>query len=628
MIRRQIVIVLLLVSLATLTLPAVGAQTDEGWVHVQNGTQGYALDVPRTAIVQGYGSQDILHVQLPDQRMLTIRSLPNTAQLSAVQWTDAWLSNGQADDAEERDPPLPVISRTAILIGGSPAEIIVRSGLRGLNRRIVIATGEHIYLIDHSLEQIPGEGILDRVVNSFETGFYESSFGFQIVAIDPTHTITALPVPYYSQRSEPWRCDQYGTCTFEPTWHVCPEHYTTIDDAGCHISSQAMIFDYFTGHYKDPGELDTCLTNNNQYFWQSYFQGYCGAPNLSPVCSPSSVSYEGYSPMNDTLLDAELNSGFPVLARKYDDSHSVVVIGKTNGNYRIHDPYDSGNTVVAPGWILGFWKYHGPLPDAIAPTTVASLSGTLGENGWYISDVQVTLNATDNPGGSGVDWIKYKIDDGAWQTRDGNSASFTVSGDARHIVYYYAQDNFGNPESQKSLLIPIDTVAPTGSFTMNNGSTRAYATLVRVNPEAADATSGVWQIRLRDAGGAWGDWMLFQSKLYYLLPAITNQYHAVEMQVRDYAGHESTSYAQSIYLQVHPPRPASINYSVAKSTLGMSGASHRCTDSYCLGNTAAQPSGVSGMSSTNYNLALGYWRLEGSGRRIQPSSIYLPLVSK
>ncbi len=46
--------------------------------------------------------------------------------------------------------------------------------------------------------------------------------------------------------------------------------------------------------------------------------------------------------------------------------------------------------------------------DNYPPITNASLSGTLGANGWYISNVSVHLDAVDN--GSGVNQTYYNLD--------------------------------------------------------------------------------------------------------------------------------------------------------------------------------------------------------------------------
>jgi len=69
-------------------------------------------------------------------------------------------------------------------------------------------------------------------------------------------------------------------------------------------------------------------------------------------------------------------------------------------------------------------KQQGPFKiDYTPPVSECSLSGTVGENGWYVSSVRVSLSAQDNL--SGVEWIKYKIGfSGEEKTYQG---SFTIS---------------------------------------------------------------------------------------------------------------------------------------------------------------------------------------------------------
>ena len=98
--------------------------------------------------------------------------------------------------------------------------------------------------------------------------------------------------------------------------------------------------------------------------------------------------------------------------------------------------------------------------DVISPITTAMITGTLGNNGWYRSDVQMTLTATDNDGGSGVKEIHYSVDD-TGNIASGSSATVSIAGDGPHAVTWYAIDNAGNIETPPQMRsINIDKTPP------------------------------------------------------------------------------------------------------------------------------------------------------------------------
>jgi hypothetical protein len=99
--------------------------------------------------------------------------------------------------------------------------------------------------------------------------------------------------------------------------------------------------------------------------------------------------------------------------------------------------------------------------DVTPPVTISMMTGTLGDNGWYVSDVQMTLNATDNNGGSGVKEIHYTVDDTDTETVvQGSSASQLIASDGSHAVTFYAIDNAGNKETPQKMSINIDKTSP------------------------------------------------------------------------------------------------------------------------------------------------------------------------
>src|SRR2546425_10378761 len=67
--------------------------------------------------------------------------------------------------------------------------------------------------------------------------------------------------------------------------------------------------------------------------------------------------------------------------------------------------------------------------DTESPVTTTTFSGTPGNNGWYVSDVSVSLDATDR-GPSGVASISYQVDGGVWVTYAG---AFSLA-EGRHTL--------------------------------------------------------------------------------------------------------------------------------------------------------------------------------------------------
>jgi hypothetical protein len=132
--------------------------------------------------------------------------------------------------------------------------------------------------------------------------------------------------------------------------------------------------------------------------------------------------------------------------------------------------------------------------DDTAPETTHTVTPATpdGLNGWYVSNVGVTLEAEDpevNGVSSGVDVIKYKVDSGSEQTYTGE---ITVSTDGEHTVYYYAIDNVGNTETQKTVTFKIDKGSPNIalSYEVTGGSANAGYTVVWT-ATADDETSGM-----------------------------------------------------------------------------------------------------------------------------------------
>jgi hypothetical protein len=161
-------------------------------------------------------------------------------------------------------------------------------------------------------------------------------------------------------------------------------------------------------------------------------------------------------------------------------------------------------------FIFAFGAVGGVAVDTIAPTTTAVLNPEApnGDNGWYTTEVQVTLNAVDNESGSGVDKTFYRINGGEWQSY---SAPLTLSEDGEYTVDYYSTDLVGNTEEPKSTSLKIDKTAPKTYYQFSpifatNTSGKQYIKGFHVDLTAEDNLSTVTGTVYRINSGDWNSY--------------------------------------------------------------------------------------------------------------------------
>lgn len=134
--------------------------------------------------------------------------------------------------------------------------------------------------------------------------------------------------------------------------------------------------------------------------------------------------------------------------------------------------------------------------DVSAPSVWVEINGTLGNNGWYLSAVTVTMQAADN--GSGVSAIYYAVDGGAWQTYGG---AFVLSASGRHTIAYYAADAAGNHGTVQQVALSIDQEIPDGEMVVSDGWYTHVPVSLKIN--ASDDVSGVGAVYYSINGAPW-----------------------------------------------------------------------------------------------------------------------------
>src|SRR3989475_311078 len=224
--------------------------------------------------------------------------------------------------------------------------------------------------------------------------------------------------------------------------------------------------------------------------------------------------------------------------------------------------------------------------NTIAPITTASVSGTVGENGWYTSSVFVTLTASDGTGG--VDDIFYRVDGGSWIVYTGS----IVLGEGRRVLEYYATDGAGNLEPGHSRTLSIDTTPPVASASLLGtvGANNWHTSNVSVTLDATDATSGVAEVRYRVDGGSWqsyaGPFLLESGR------------HTIDMFAIDLAGLSGS--VQTRTINVDTVGPVTVD-----AISGTTGANGWYLSAVTVTLTATDS--VSGVASMVYRLDGGAW---------------------
>src|SRR5207249_3057351 len=133
-------------------------------------------------------------------------------------------------------------------------------------------------------------------------------------------------------------------------------------------------------------------------------------------------------------------------------AYASLVTALTPNTTYFFDAWATGHGFTTGG-IMSFRTMVLPIPSG-TPSAIARVEGTLGTNGWYISNVTVTLIASDSL--PFVAWIHYLVDDGPFQTVGFATNVTLLLADGLHIFAVRATDLAGNAETQTQS-VTVDT---------------------------------------------------------------------------------------------------------------------------------------------------------------------------
>ncbi|WP_182525362.1 family 78 glycoside hydrolase catalytic domain [Nocardioides dongkuii] len=212
---------------------------------------------------------------------------------------------------------------------------------------------------------------------------------------------------------------------------------------------------------------------------------------------PTPKKYHVY--VDDVLVKTQLvprtESGPGI--KVYDALLSGPAVEENDGNVRIKFEYPRDAAGFHDPSIADLWVLKVPA-DTQAPDVSASVvSGTVGDAGWYRSDVGVEVSAVDNRDatptvetGAGGGWTPY-------------AGPLAVTGDGEHEVTYRATDDAGNASAVRTATVAIDATAPQTTMAATRGAGVEGADSATVTFAATDATSGVASTVYRVDGGEW-----------------------------------------------------------------------------------------------------------------------------
>lgn len=189
--------------------------------------------------------------------------------------------------------------------------------------------------------------------------------------------------------------------------------------------------------------------------------------------------------------------------------------------------------------------------DATGPTGSVAIDAGAG----FTASHAVTLSFAATDASSGVASVRVRDEGGPWGAWQpyATSLPWTLpAGEGERTVLAQFRDGSGNLSAEVSDAIVRDLTPPTGSVLVMAGAGAVNRTSVGLTFAAADALSGVADVRLRDESGAWSDWMPFAASLEFTLPA-TEGVRTVCAQFRDAVGNVSDEATDSILLDLTAP---------------------------------------------------------------------------
>jgi len=225
-----------------------------------------------------------------------------------------------------------------------------------------------------------------------------------------------------------------------------------------------------------------------------------------------------------------------------NDYYAPVTTVELSGTQGENGWYTSDVTVTLDAEVVAF--------DVTPPSTAILVNGTSGDNGWYVSGVSVSFVAEDASGA--VESTMYSLDGAPFAEY---VEDIVIDSLGVHVIDYYSIDDSGNAEDEKSRTVKIDSQDPTVTILEDDGA-EFNSSEVMIEFECDDEVSGVDFCACSLDGG---EWMACEPPRIYL-HEVENGEHTLVVAVFDRAGNAATD---SLVFVVDAPTivaPRSVDY--------------------------------------------------------------------
>jgi len=213
---------------------------------------------------------------------------------------------------------------------------------------------------------------------------------------------------------------------------------------------------------------------------------------------------------------------------------------------------DSG-TDSQPNW--GVRQPETPPPGTTIDTTPPETTITSGPSGpTNDNSPTFSFSGSDNVSPTANLLYSYKVDSGQWSAYS-SATSVTLGGttglsEGPHTFYVKAKDEVGNEDgSPAQRSFTVDSVAPTGAITINDGASRTRSLSVTLTLSASDPSlgSGISQMRISNtqSGLASAPWEAYATRRSWTLSSGSGT-KTVYVQYRDGAANLSVAAQDTI----------------------------------------------------------------------------------